>query len=1579
MIHHLIHLMVYITAISESSVVGHKPQLEIDDCKVELLNNRENTSKVESSILHHLLYKIVGLNRTFILNIHMDDKFLSVRFLSQRLSGDRAWLIRHGSLPNCFYTGFVNQSFERTVSVSLCNGMLGTFYSEGTNYFVEPVHDNSTTNIVGHRLTRQKPSQNSPFLSHQCQVLDQVVMSEKKNFSNTIRRRVRRDMTRPFYLEVMVVTDYSMYQFHEDDLKVYVLTLMAAAANLYRQASIGVAIEVSLVRHYMIQDPDSPPEITNNALETLHNFCNWQSSLNVKDNHNPLHYDAAVLLTRKDLCRERCNTLGVAELNGLCSLSTSCAVIEDNGLATGFTIAHELAHLFGVRHDGDKLCVERGLTETNLMATSLTFAHNHWQWSDCSRHFFNAKLQSADLWCLRNKPSNAQQIVNGDQAHMMQYPPGFYYPVNDQCEKAFGMGYTYCPFQSQPFCKYLFCCRSDQNGTFCATNHATVADGTPCTDSTSPHSLCSTSRCLHGDCVCWYDRAPIEGKWGPWGPYGQCSRTCGGGIQKRYRECNNPTPANGGRFCVGNNVGIRTCNLEKCPPRYIEYRQMQCSKYNGQTFGHADLPRNVRWVPKYEVMENERCKLICQVQDDRKERSVVISDAVEDGTKCGPEDETTDLCISGQCIRIGCDNVYDSESIVEIKMADMCGVCGGNNDTCEKISKRIIKDDYGFQLVASIPIGATNIEIKQVSARRGQKDKNYLVLKDASGQDGIINSEQSFSTRRRIIKYKSTPFEYTGTDTHIERINATKRLRTPVSLFVMKADVARMIIDIEYWIESRTRRIFRWVQDVETSYTPACSRICNGVRHAKQYVCKDGYQTVLDERCDPSAKPEVVDEPCNTDCYVSWVQLSYTPCSSRCGHGFKDARFACRLDEKTNKTYRLIENSHCIELVGPEPSMSVPCDGDCTESGWMFSPWSNCKLRSRRCVRTRNATCLDERGIEAHESLCIVRYKTTREACKMSECEQGTWSIGEWDKCDCLNGFQYRVVKCTSSTAKSLPRNRCPNLKPIGYKSCSQSCVKAKWSSGEWTECPKSCGLSWRKREIYCVLDNRIVDAYQCSGTPKPVDIDLCVQPICRSWKLGTWSKCHCANNTRVRDIWCERSDGKHVADYLCDLIDKPVTFLKCKCEKARWITRKWSQCSTPCGPGVRRRKVICFIGKRQVPVQYCRLINRPKDTELCSNRPCVVDWQTGKWGECSKLCGNGTQSRLLNCVREGSSVSDQICSHLPRPKTDQPCIGNRCAAWIAGRWSDCSVKCGKGIQVRNVHCSHLIDCDLAKRPVGARKCSGRDCKYEWTIGSWSQCKGECGKMGSKTRTVSCVEASHKTTTSAYKCPGNRPASREECNLTDCGHWFTGGWSKCSVVCGQGIKRRHVYCLSENGHSSNSCAMDTKPAQIQPCTGFDCDIPKWKSGPFQHCNQTCGRRSVWCSVAEEKCKLADRPIEVKPCTVTCGARLRYGPWQPCREVNGRCLRTRDAICVDESGAITNGCNEKAGRIKGLCKCGRWKIIGNLTCLCKNYTRNHQLQCILPQSNKVTAQSNCKQIRSLRSTLPQCPPALCKLD
>ncbi|MEQ2163443.1 hypothetical protein GOODEAATRI_030219, partial [Goodea atripinnis] len=69
---------------------------------------------------------------------------------------------------------------------------------------------------------------------------------------------------------------------------------------------------------------------------------------------------------------------------------------------------------------------------------------------------------------------------------------------------------------------------------------------------------------VHTD-FCNGDPCPISGNWGQWSSWGSCSKTCSGGQMRRYRTCDNPIPAHGGRACAGADSQMQKCSTADCP------------------------------------------------------------------------------------------------------------------------------------------------------------------------------------------------------------------------------------------------------------------------------------------------------------------------------------------------------------------------------------------------------------------------------------------------------------------------------------------------------------------------------------------------------------------------------------------------------------------------------------------------------------------------------------------------------------------------------------------------------------------------------------------------------------------------------------------------------------------------------------------------------------------------------------------------------------------------------------------------------------------------------------------------------
>jgi len=59
----------------------------------------------------------------------------------------------------------------------------------------------------------------------------------------------------------------------------------------------------------------------------------------------------------------------------------------------------------------------------------------------------------------------------------------------------------------------------------------------------------------------------VHGGLSEWSTWMECSVTCEGGEQTRFRNCDNPQPSNGGQFCVGTFNQTRLCAVKKCPSK----------------------------------------------------------------------------------------------------------------------------------------------------------------------------------------------------------------------------------------------------------------------------------------------------------------------------------------------------------------------------------------------------------------------------------------------------------------------------------------------------------------------------------------------------------------------------------------------------------------------------------------------------------------------------------------------------------------------------------------------------------------------------------------------------------------------------------------------------------------------------------------------------------------------------------------------------------------------------------------------------------------------------------------------------
>ncbi|XP_077425592.1 A disintegrin and metalloproteinase with thrombospondin motifs 20 [Vanacampus margaritifer] len=1543
---------------------------------------RRRRSLNDELSVSRLHYRIDAFGQRFHLNLSAQSDFIAPTYAVTHLGAtEESRSEEAADMRHCFFRGHVNSREEQPAVFSLCTGLIGTFTTADGEYFMEPLlnaegeeeyedEHHKPHLVYRHERRRNISSDGKPCsaseisqttvslegrgnMGDELDSLRAAVDERDANASNGTQprhpRRRKRFLSYPRYVELMVTADAKMARHHGRNLEHYILTIMSVVAAVYKDPSVGNLINILIVKLIVIHNEQDGPTVSFNAATTLHNFCTWQQKQNVKDDSHPSHHDTALLITREDICRakDKCDTLGLAELGTMCDQYRSCSISEENGISASFTIAHELGHVFNMPHDDNPKCREAGMKhQYHVMAPTLNHDTHPWSWSKCSRKYITEFLDTGYGECLLDEPV-------GRTYELPTLLPGQIYNANRQCELMFGPGSQICPYMKQ--CKRLWCTSAEGDHKGCRTQHMPLADGTEC-----GHGM----YCRHGMCVNKeLHLQPVHGEWGAWGPYSACSRSCGGGTRSTTRDCNKPEPRNGGKFCVGRRMKFRSCNTEPCPRGRKDFREDQCSQFDGKHFNINGLPPTVRWIPKYSGIQlNDRCKLFCRVAGTTAYYQ--LKDRVIDGTPCGTD--TYDICVQGLCRQAGCDHVLNSKA-----RNDKCGVCGGDNSSCKTQAGTFNDAQYGYNTVVRIPAGATNIDIKQVSYSGKPEDDNYLALSD-SQSNFLLNGNFVVAMFKREITFNGTVIEYSGSDTKVERINCTDRIEEELVLQVLC--VGNLYNpDVRYSFNipiEEHREQFLW--DPSGPWLE-CNRICQGERRRKAAcVRKSDHLEVSDQRCEHLPRPVAVTEPCNDDCEVRWHVAGKSECSAKCGAGYRSLDVQCMKYNLMKRQSERAEATSCVDVVKPPTRES--CHGDCLLKSWQYSAWSQCSTTCGRGSRSRESYCMNNLGRRLVDGECGKYQKVVTEACNEQPCPK--WTISEWTEClvTCGKGMRHRQVSCTGATGEEkLSEHLCdPSGKPASVGSCElPEC--ASWQAGVWGACSVTCGHGYQMRAVRCVSGDygNTVDDRECNAAARPRDSQDCEMVACpwaspvqstpppdnsaqhrTQWRYGSWTACSatCGKGKRARYVSCRDAQGGVADESYCVHLPRPPETSPCFSPCGQWRTGEWSPCSVTCGAGRSTRQVLCSNYHQPVDQSFCDPDERPATEQECTATPCSSvyhrqrindqpygypkdpgrhpghnswnvpstdnQWRTGPWGACSSTCAGGFQRRVVVC-QDANGRGNSYCDERVKPAESKSCNSGPCPLWNYGVWGECTQSCGGGRRTRLVVCQRPsgerlndYNCDILDKPLDMEQCNLQPCvgSASWQRRPWKPCSVSCGR-GIKQREITCVDLNQTKIEEEHCGPLARPRTEKSCRARGCPAWKVNRWSKCSVTCGVGLQNRGVYCrLKGSGKvREDLCDAPSRPAVVQRCQAAECTHYTWVAAPWKECNATCGggvrSRAVDCvgprmtPAQADYCEPSARPPSRQPCEgVPCRHVWTTGDWSQCSASCGVGYQQRVVSC-----------------------------------------------------------------------------------
>ncbi|XP_024114098.1 disintegrin and metalloproteinase domain-containing protein 15 isoform X2 [Oryzias melastigma] len=315
-------------------------------------------------------------------------------------------------VTHCYYHGNVRGFPQSRVAVSTCSGLRGVIaLNSSLSFELEPEE-----HLLQERRGEEEQSgsgagadegelhllfSTAPLDTPSSRVCGVPHTAAPPIHSPPHTRRTKRDiLTETKYIELVLVADHQEFLNYQKNNKTIIYRMLDVANQVdwfYRPLNVRVA----LTGLEIWSDRDKI-RVEKSATDTLNNFLDWRT----RDLLPRLRHDNAQLVMGESFDG---TTVGMASQSSMCSRDRSGGVNVDHlvsVLGVASTIAHELGHNLGMRHDtAERRCSCQNEPRLGgcIMEPSTGFLPGQ-QFSSCSVTDLTVSLQHGGGMCLFNVP-----------------------------------------------------------------------------------------------------------------------------------------------------------------------------------------------------------------------------------------------------------------------------------------------------------------------------------------------------------------------------------------------------------------------------------------------------------------------------------------------------------------------------------------------------------------------------------------------------------------------------------------------------------------------------------------------------------------------------------------------------------------------------------------------------------------------------------------------------------------------------------------------------------------------------------------------------------------------------------------------------------------------------------------------------------------------------------------------------------------------------------------------------------------------------------------------------------------------